>query len=135
MDVRSNPILYFSIKNFPELCLTANSCFERSSFELAYSPPATEKSLGRTLRITMNRLLTWLFTLVLALAASSFAQTQDAEAFDVSGMPAQPDSFSEQKLLEKIATPKHGDLRNAARIQSGLSTYYQKKGDAARLVA
>ncbi len=58
-----------------------------------------------------------------------------AEVFDLSGLPAEPTNFTEQRLQALLGNHRKGDLGDAAMIQDLIAQDYQARGDQARAQA
>ncbi len=74
-----------------------------------------------------------LFITVFCLTAISVAaQRNDAETFDLSGLPAQPATFLQQQLRDLIKSHKAGDMIDAAEVQRKLAQCYREVNDETR---
>jgi hypothetical protein len=67
-----------------------------------------------------------------SLDAQTKKSTRDLERFDLSGLPAAPNSDAEHQIFTLLRTHRKGDLTDATRIHMLLAGYYRDIGDKRR---
>lgn len=97
----------------------------------------SDTTLGLSYEEVPMRPATILSALLLCLPATLDAQSKtksvgDLERFEVSGLPATPNSDLERQIFLFLRAHRKGDLTDATRIHMLLAPYYKEIGDQAR---